>query len=212
MTINLDPGCEIPAAREFDRPDLIERVRRDRGRYVAAALTVVRGWIVAGNPEARCPSLASYLAWSNWCRQPLLWLGQPDPAAAVFIGLAEDPERELLGRLLQGWHELFGSSAVKLRDVIARAGTGAPGAAELMEVLLDLSDSHDRINRRKLGHAIKRYAGRLVNGLRLSKAPTTSNVVSWRIESVVSVESVLVEPHAKIASVPTAPLPPESTV
>ena len=198
VTINLDPGCENPAMRDFDRPNLIADVRRERGRYVAAALTVVQAWIVAGKPEARCPPLASYGAWSDLCRQPLLWLGQPDPAAAVFVGLAEDPEREVLGRLLQGWHDLFGSSAVMVRDVVARAATGRPGAAELMEALLDLSDSHDRINHRKLGHAIKRYAGRLVNGLRLAKAPKTRNVVSWRVESVVPVESVLV-----VCSAPT---------
>ena len=105
VTINLDPGCEIPAAREFARPNLIGDVRRERGRYVAAALTVVRAWIEAGSPESRCSSLANYGNWSDWCRQPLLWLGQPDPAAAVFVGLVKDTERELLGRLLQGWHD-----------------------------------------------------------------------------------------------------------
>ena len=60
VTINLNPGCEIPAAREFARPHLIADVRRERGRHVAAELTIVQAWIVAGAPANRCPPLASY--------------------------------------------------------------------------------------------------------------------------------------------------------
>jgi hypothetical protein len=200
-----DPGCEIPAAREFTRPNLIADVRRERGRYVAAALTVVQAWIVGGRPASSCPSLANYGSWSDLCRQPLLWLGQPDPAASVFIGLAEDPERELLGRLLHGWHELFGSDPIMVRDLISRSATGSPAAAEFMEVLHEMSDSRDRINHRKLGHSLKRYGGRVVNGLRLAKATTTRNAGNWRVESVVSVKSVPVVPTVDTETAPATP-------
>ncbi len=202
VTINLDPGCEIPATREFARPNLIEDVRRERGRYVAAALTIVQAWIVAGRPKTSCPSLANYGSWSELCRLPLLWLGLPDPAASVFVGLAEDPDQELLGRLLQGWHELFGSAPIMVRDLVSRSAIGSPAAVEFTEVLRDLSDNHDRINHRKLGHCIKRYAGRVVNGLRLAKAPKTRNAENWRVESVVSVESVPVVPTVEAEAVP----------
>ena len=53
ITIHLDPGCEVPAARSFKRPELVRDVLRERGRYVSAALTIVRAWIVAGRPKAR---------------------------------------------------------------------------------------------------------------------------------------------------------------
>jgi len=42
ITIHLSPECEIPAARSFTRPELVRDVLRERGRYVAAALTIVR--------------------------------------------------------------------------------------------------------------------------------------------------------------------------
>jgi hypothetical protein len=51
ITIHLDPGCEVPVARSFQRPDLVRDVLRDRGRYVSAALIIVRAWIVAGRPK-----------------------------------------------------------------------------------------------------------------------------------------------------------------
>jgi len=45
MTIRINPGCETPAARTFKRPDLVREVSRERGRYVSAALTIVRAWL-----------------------------------------------------------------------------------------------------------------------------------------------------------------------
>jgi hypothetical protein len=99
ITINLDPGVEVPAARSFSRPDLVPEVLRDRGRCVSAALTIVRAWIVAGRPKGKCKPMASFGDWSDLCRQPLLWLGLKDPTESVFKAMAEDPDRETLGRL-----------------------------------------------------------------------------------------------------------------
>ena len=47
ITIRLSPGCEVPAARSFDRPELVRDVLIARGRYVSAALTMIRSWISA---------------------------------------------------------------------------------------------------------------------------------------------------------------------
>jgi hypothetical protein len=47
ITINLDPACEIPAARDY-RKQPVSEVRGDRGRYVSMALTIVRAWHCAG--------------------------------------------------------------------------------------------------------------------------------------------------------------------
>jgi putative DNA primase/helicase len=57
-------------------------VRRDRGRYVAAALTIVRAYIVAGKPDRLRP-LPSYEPWSDLVRSSLVWLGRSDPVATM---------------------------------------------------------------------------------------------------------------------------------
>lgn len=44
LTIRLSPQCEVPAALSFTRPDLVRDVLRERGRYVSAALTIIRAW------------------------------------------------------------------------------------------------------------------------------------------------------------------------
>jgi hypothetical protein len=198
VTINLEPDCEVPAARSFSKPDLIADVRRERGRYVSAALTIVRAWLVAGSPMTPCNPVASYGEWTRLCCQPLLWLNQPDPAASVFVGMAEDPEREILGKLIAGWYEQFGEAAKLVRDVVGRSGTLCPAAEDFHETLLEITGERDRVNPRKLGQWFKKRAGQVVNGKRLVKAPKTRNAESWRVESVVSVKSVPASPLADI--------------
>jgi len=190
LTIHLDPNCESPAERRFSRPSLLEDVGRGRGRYVSAALTVIRAWIVAGCPESACPSVATYSGWSAWCRQSLLWLGLPDPANALFEAMKADPERELLGRVLGGWYTQIGDSPIQLRAVVSRLAVGLKDAEDFRDALLEVAGDRDRVNTRRLGRWAARNSGRIVDGHRLVRAPKTRNVESWRVESVMSVESV----------------------
>jgi hypothetical protein len=118
LTITLDPACETPATREFKNPSLVPDMLRERGRYVSAALTIIRAWTVAGRPKTQCKALAGYDEWSDLCRQPLLWLGQPDPAEGIFEAMADDPERDTLGRLLNAWYLCFGHKATMVREAV----------------------------------------------------------------------------------------------
>lgn len=58
ITITLDPRCEIPAAREFQRQPVNE-VRESRPHFVSLALTVIRAWIAAGRPKTSCKTIAT---------------------------------------------------------------------------------------------------------------------------------------------------------
>lgn len=190
ITIRLDPRVEIPAARTFTRPDLVRDLLRERGRFVSAALTIVRAWIVAGRPKTTCKSLASYGEWSDLCRQPLLWLGCADPTASVFEAIAEDPDRETLARLLAAWQSVFGKTPAMVRDAVKQAHLLKNEHAELREVLHDIADERGDINRRKLGWWMRRHAGRIVSGLRLRRTSGNSSAEKWRVESVSSVSPV----------------------
>lgn len=196
ITIRLDPGCEVPAARSFRRPELVRDVLRERGRYVAAALTIVRAWIVASRPKADCKSMAGYGDWSDLCRQPLLWLGLADATESVFEAMAEDPDRETLGRLLSGWQAAFGKTAAMVRDAVRVSAYGDENA-ELREVLRDIADERGEINRRRLGWWIKRHAGRIVEGRRFVRASGNRSAEAWQVESVSPVSSVSGVPRAQ---------------
>jgi len=200
ITIHLAPQCEIPAARTFNRPELVQEVLRERGRYVAAALTIVRAWIVAGRPKAECKSMAGYGDWSDLCRQPLLWLGAADPTESVFEAMVEDPDRETLGRLLTAWQAAFSKTPAMVRDAVKQAFLYSEQHAELGEVMRDIADERGEINRRRLGWWIRRHAGRIVDGLRFVRDSGNSSAEKWRVEVMESVSPV--SPVSPVSAAP----------
>lgn len=201
LTIHLDPRCENPVSREFKRPHLEAETRRDRAIYVSAALSIIRAWIVAGGPTTKVKPIASYGRWSDWCRQSLLWLGQPDPVERLFEQLAHDPDTELLGRMLTGWYRAHGQTPVLVRDAV-RLADGIDN--DFSEALRDIADERGSINRRRLGWWLKRHAGRIVGGLRFDRGNTNRNAETWRVVSVSSVSSLSAGGLAKTVSAPIA--------
>lgn len=190
ITVSLDPQVETPATRQFTG-DPLAAVRGYRENYVSLALTVIRAWIASGEAHINCKPLASYSQWGAWVRQPLLWLGLPDPAERVFEQLAQDPDRETLGRLLAAWHRVHGNRPAMIREAVSAAETGfADEAKNLREVLLEVAEERGEINRRRLGRWIARHAGRIVEGLRFVRASGTTSAERWAVESVMSVMQV----------------------
>jgi hypothetical protein len=201
VVITLDPKVETPASRQFNGNPL-GTVRADRARYVSLALTIVRAWIMAGKPKTQCKPLNSFEQWTDWVRQPLLWLGQPDPVEKVFEVMANDPDRETLGRLLHAWLAQFGSTPTMIRHAV---DSSEFNNGELREALREVAEERGEINRRRLGRWIARHAGRIVDGMRFAKASGTTSAERWGIErikeSVMSVKSVSVTQTAQSVSV-----------
>lgn len=194
ISIHLDPGMETPAARVYKRPNLLDDVRRDRIKYVAAALTIIRAWVLADRPQHPASSLAGYSAWSDWCRQPLLWLGQADPASRVFQGLKEDPAQLLLGRVIHGWYQTHGSAPKMVRDIV-KSAVHLDDTEDFRDALIEAAGGNESINARKLGHWLSRNEGKIAGVYRLRRAAKTRNAESWEVvESVRSVPSVLERP------------------
>jgi RepB DNA-primase from phage plasmid len=189
ITIRLDPQCEVPATREFN-DDPVSRVRRNRGHYVSLALTIIRAWITAGSPTAPIKPLASFDQWSDLARQPLVWLGLPDPATALFETMAADPDRETLGRLMERWHKYQGSKPTMVRDLVKLASQNGKGEQlELHDLLLDIANDRGEVDRRRLGWWIKKHANRPVDGLKIERAAGTRNADQWVVVSVSSDQS-----------------------
>jgi len=81
LVCNLEALDERPELRVFQR-DTLEFAADNRGVYVAAALTIVRAYLVAGSPSV-CGPFGSYAAWSTMVRSPLVWLDEPDPIISM---------------------------------------------------------------------------------------------------------------------------------
>ena len=166
ITIRLAPRSEAPATLRYNGTP-VDLVKEKRGEYVAAALTIIRAWECAGRPKIDVPNIGSFEQWSDYCRYPLLWLGEPDPASSIIDQLREDPAHEALGNFVSAWWECFSDRGVTVRKVVDRAEMNA----ELKDALEELPVvERGYINRGKLGWFLKKNARRIVNGMEIRPA------------------------------------------
>ncbi len=72
----INANMEPPEDRVFDF-DPVEKAKARRADLVVAALTILRAYHVAGQPDE--PNrLGSFEAWSDLVRGSLIWLGEPE--------------------------------------------------------------------------------------------------------------------------------------
>jgi putative DNA primase/helicase len=170
LLCNLDPQMERPELRRF-KFNPIERIMSDRGAYVAAVLTIASAYLASGT-RAECEPIASYGQWSRVVREPLIWLGEPDPVKSMDQARDMDPERSHARELVGHWSECLD---VKLsytaREIIeaAEAGEMQEGTfihhhPEFRDLLLVRCGSGERIEPRKLGNWLMRIRGQIHNG------------------------------------------------
>lgn len=102
----LDSRLERPELRTFTK-DPFEMVMADRGKYVAACLTIVRAYLAAGSPSKARP-YASFEGWSDTVRSALMWAGCADPVASAEAIRAEDPQLMEHITVVENIHEIMG--------------------------------------------------------------------------------------------------------
>lgn len=181
LIIVLNPSEENPSTREFANPNLLEQVRANREQFVSCALTIVAAWLQAGSPKTPCRNIASFTSWSDWCRQPLLWLGLPDPAERMFEMIESDPEKEVVGGVFTCLFNRFGKRPFSVKDV-AEAVRNASWDSELGDSFDEagLREGYD-INRRKLGWWLRQKEGWSVNGMKLYRSYTKGKQPLFRL-------------------------------
>lgn len=180
ITARLHPKTATPFDLTYDR-DPVKLLRASRGKYVSCVLTIIRAWLAAGRPMTAAPPIASFEGpWSDYCRQPLLWLGLPDPATSLMAQVKADPYIEPLRHLLKAWHGRFGDGSVTVRNVIEDSDQ-SPLLAEALDDLPVTAGG--MIDRNRFGHFLKKNVGRIVDGLELQHGNLTERK-SWRVVQV----------------------------
>ncbi|MEN3230212.1 hypothetical protein PUR21_21645 [Methylorubrum rhodesianum] len=183
----LDAGVERPEIRTFNKKP-VELVLQDRGSYLAAALTILRAYRVAGRPNL-CPPLASYEQWSDNVRSALVWLGEPDPVSTMEKAREGDPEAQAIRQLYAHWRDVLGmNSGYTSVQVIAQATAqdfGPSGGDFLHEEFRDLlmrqAGEGRAVSTRRLGKWLAKVAGRVFDGVRLEVRVDPSNGNKYRL-------------------------------
>ena len=180
LQCRLDAKREHPESRQFwSRP--VTAVLADRGRYVGAALTLVRAYAAAGKPD-RAKSLASFECWSDFVRSALLWLGKADPVLTIRRSREDDANREAAATLFSAWRDVIGLEKKKTAaEIIQIASVSSSMVLDpsvecdadqwrypnLRQILLLIAGNQGAIDARELGKWLSRNRDRIICGLRL---------------------------------------------
>ena len=176
VTARLDSRQERPERRTFDQ-DVVAEAARDRWNLIRAALTIVLAYRAAGCPNVVEP-IGSFECWDRNVRSPLIWAGCGDPVATIERQREDDPVLGDLKAMMTIWSDTFGAEKKTVADVLRVA---TPPDCPLFDVLEGIAGERGLINRRKLGHYLRRHMDRVVGGLRIESAGESRGSAVWRV-------------------------------
>jgi putative DNA primase/helicase len=188
IAIGLDANMENPELRTFNR-DPVADVLADRGKYIAAILTIARAYCVAGKPGRLSP-LASFSQWSDLVRSPLVWLGEADPLASMQRLRDEDPVTASLANLFTAWAaELTIGAGLRTNELIKAASevdpTGAIIRPDLREALTAIAGSKmGGIDAKRLGEWMGQHRDRISAGYKLTVEGSDKTRPKWRVSKL----------------------------
>jgi putative DNA primase/helicase len=173
VACGLDANQERPELRPFKRNPVAE-VLADRGRYIAAALTITRVYIAAGRPRVVAP-LNSFEGWSDTVRSSLIWLVRADPVDTMESARKDDPQLRAIEAVFGGLKEAIGvgkaKSVAEIIECAQSRGAWTDGSQlqypGLAEALLTVAAPRGSIDARELGKWFSRHKGRIAKGVRL---------------------------------------------
>ena len=97
-------------------------------------LTVLRAYIVSGE-RVQCSQWGYYVNRSHFVREPLLWLGEPDPVITNRDIKSDDPEREKVAVFVRALFNAFPDHIARTTKEIIAAAESLEGGDELKQRL-----------------------------------------------------------------------------
>jgi hypothetical protein len=184
----LETPEERPEERTgFVHPNLLAWVGQNRGRLLAAALTILRAYCVAGRPDMGLPAWGSFEGWSALVRSAVVWVGLPDPGETrTLLQEAADVTGQFMGVLLDCWQQLDPDRhGVTAADVIQRLYKSPPTPTpafhddmkDALEGLLSKPDA------RGLGFKLRSYRKRIFGGHFFDQCGSHGRAIRWGVFS-----------------------------
>jgi hypothetical protein len=195
LLIRMDAGMENPETRVFAGNPFLT-AQENRGRYIAAALTIVRAYMIAGRPGL-LPGIGDpFLQWSDNVRSGLVWLGKVDPVKTMEEGKKNDPHRQARATMLQAILNAYQGKPRTAGQMVADAkagllippggrlidGVASPSAVALRDAIIAYADA--KLDAQHLGRKFGVDRDKITDGLVLRSEPDTHNKVNiWFVEA-----------------------------
>ena len=186
--IRLSSPLENPEERTgFKHADLRGHVRKHRSELLGAALTILRAWFVADQPDMKLKPWDSFEGWSDIVRNSVVWTGITDPEETrEELRNDADNEEDALRALIVGWAELdpqrVGLTASKALELIERH----PADYEIIRTIINKNFT-GRDGKwpspRSLGMRLHHLRGRIV-GRKFLNCRSVEHTKHWYIAEV----------------------------
>lgn len=187
LVCRIDSQTENPHLRSFGF-DPIELTRGNRQVMVAAALTLLRGYLAAGAPPLADGAVGSFEAWGSLVRNAVLWIGSRDmglevgdPVRSIERNRRADPVKEMLGEVLHAWDDTFGSASTLASDALKAGEATSSPLFEAFDGLRSDWGGRDIVTARRLGKYLAKHKGHIVDGLYFHSELGRARQTFWRV-------------------------------
>ena len=196
--------------RDFKHKELANYILEHRGQFVRDALTVMRAYLLAGRPN-RTPPIKEYSEWTVMAREPLIWLGRPDPAESIEIQRLEtDEEMSKAAQVLAPWWDVYRDKPVSIASVVDELSRVEysenmnPSKVPMWELRIAIEDMMgDKISGARVSHGFSKRmganAGRPIGGYVFKRATKGKLGVRWQVVKLGAVTDTSAGP-ARLAS------------
>jgi putative DNA primase/helicase len=189
LQIDLDADEENPETRTFKRNPVAE-ILADRGRYIAAILTIASAYRRAGSPGKLAPRL-SFEEWSDTVRSALVWLGLPDCDLSIQTVRAADPRDGQLHAIFAAWDaELQVGIGYTTGELVKLAGEfPGNGSDRTRPMLWDAfmavaADKAGKLDPGRLGHWLRDHKNRISGKLKLISDNNDKQRPRWKLDDL----------------------------
>ena len=178
LICELDAQMERPETRKFDF-DIKERAVAERDNIIFHCMIIFKAYGTTATKINTTP-LGSFEKWSRLIRDPLVWLGLPNPVDSQKNIRATDPTLHAQQALLETLKKHFGEGKFKTRDIM-----NSPECRR-DQYLLEALDTLGCINRGEIstasvGKHLKKINSKIINGLQIIQVGQSGNAVDWKI-------------------------------
>lgn len=181
LICRIDPKVESPERRCFKNPNIEEWVIKNRGKLVAAGLTILKAFSKNADQKQTLTPLGSFEKWSKNIRDAIVWCGEADPCETRVRLDKKDIRKEQLRILIHSLKNNFSNEFKRVRDIIDHAENNKYG---LQDILLEIaSNNKEGISQPKLGVFLKKHQDTILDGLKIeSKTDTHTKQNLWSIQ------------------------------
>lgn len=187
--IRLESGEEHPEDRSgFKYSNVLEHVRLHRPQLLIAALTILRGFIVAGRPNQGIENWGSFEGWSDLVRGAIVWCGLADPGLTrAEVRDSADSDSESLLNFMRALKDVDpNGQGLKTLDILEtandRGGCSATYTKPLRAAIEELCGCCiSKVDTTKLGVRLRRFKRRVVKQMSLTTKKVKGEI-RWAVK------------------------------